>query len=470
MIRLFLLTYAFLAIFSLTTFAATITVCSSGCDFTTIQGALDSLPSPGDTISVTGQGTYSENLTLKNSGTSGNIITLKNDSGNTVTVTSSTSPVLRIRGNDYWTVDGFDFIYTGSGTSPSVILNDVSRESDYVTIKNCIATRSGGSGGQVMGFNSSDNLTIDNCTFNILSGSGGIDGVILIYTSNLEFINNTIVGIDSTIHDDGIVVTGKNINIENNILSGGNTIVAHPDAIVIQGDGDRNGNNTENVKIHGNEIRDYSQGIYVDALWADLIPPILIYNNLIIETAALTNYNMNAIVISGENVAQPSNHFASPAEIYNNTIDVGQIAIYFNSRNTGGGAKVIKNNIIMNATIIGSAIYIVSGENDLTIDYNAYLGGDSRPIKRLSTYYSTDSFCVSGFGECNAQNLAATILDSNYKPDDLTDPIINVGTNLSSIFTTDKANLSRPQGTNWDIGAYEFDVNAPSAPANFRVQ
>jgi len=45
--------------------------------------------------------------------------------------------------------------------------------------------------------------------------------------------------------------------------------------------------------------------------------------------------------------------------------------------------------------------------------------------------------------------------------------------NLSAIFTTDYAGVSRPEGLGWDIGAYEYvrtDTTFPAPPAGLKVR
>ena len=51
---------------------------------------------------------------------------------------------------------------------------------------------------------------------------------------------------------------------------------------------------------------------------------------------------------------------------------------------------------------------------------------------------------------------ASPSLDADHRPDDASDPVVAAGFDLSSLFTTDKDGVSRPQGSAWDIGAYEF--------------
>lgn len=55
--------------------AATYTVCSSGCDYTTVQAGVNAA-SAGDTVSITDGGTYNENVTTARHGTDGAYITI----------------------------------------------------------------------------------------------------------------------------------------------------------------------------------------------------------------------------------------------------------------------------------------------------------------------------------------------------------------------------------------------------------
>jgi len=433
---------------------ATITVGAAG-DYTTIQGAIDSSPSAGDVISILDTGVYNENLVLKNSGMLGNPIRIQNDSGGTVEVSSATSPVLLIATYDYWTIDGINFTYTGIEASPSVIYSQSSDYTDGITLNNLVVTLEGGTTGFVTYIASSDSLTITNSTFNI-SGGTGIDGVELIYSSNLEFSGNTIAGISPTSQDDGLVVTGTNINIENNTLYGGDgASPAHPDGIVIQGDGDRAGNNTGNVTIHRNTIYDYDQLIYVDAIWGDFDAPVRIYNNLLYETGTLVNHvNINGIIISGENGAGAPT-YKCPVNAFNNTIDVRGTQLRYSKQiaTALNNTKEIYNNIFVNGGY--TALYFSSADDaaNITIDYNDYSDCDNTPIYWGGTAYTVAAFITAGFGEANSV-VASSGLNANYKPDSSGDAVVDVGKDLSTIFTTDKDGNTR--GAIWDIGAYEF--------------
>jgi parallel beta-helix repeat protein len=132
----------------------------------------------------------------------------------------------------------------------------------------------------------------------------------------------------------------------------------------------------------------------------------------------------------------------------------------------------VKNNIVVSGTLISGPPSYVSGWD---IDYNYYYSAISEPFKvdGVATYNFSDwksirskdahSFFapnvsaikfvdISGFPTaCNTMNLSLQA-DS---------PAINVGTDLSAYFTTDKSGNTRT-GT-WDIGAYEYGSGGSAA-------
>jgi hypothetical protein len=62
-------------------------------------------------------------------------------------------------------------------------------------------------------------------------------------------------------------------------------------------------------------------------------------------------------------------------------------------------------------------------------------------------------------------------LDADYKPDNINDTVVDNGMDLSDYFNFDLDGVIRPQGPQWDIGAYEFiyefeDIVLPGIPTN----
>ena len=226
----------------------------AGQTHTTIQACLN-VAVAGDTCNVH-TGTYTEQLTLQSSGTLANRITLKNNGSDVVTVQSTSSPVLSINSKGYWNFTGITMRYTGSGANPIVVSHPYSGGDtlvNYLTFTGMTMVVAGGTGGGfVMNVHNVDHLTVTGSTLQVSSTTGSHDGAQLLFSSNLEFSGNTIFGNASETTgslEDGVVATGTILNIENNILHDGWRYDSHPDAIVIQGDGNRTGAKTANVTV-----------------------------------------------------------------------------------------------------------------------------------------------------------------------------------------------------------------------------
>ncbi len=96
-----------------------------------------------------------------------------------------------------------------------------------------------------------------------------MNGCSLLFASNLRFTRNTVYGNASestgTLND-GCLFSGTDLLIEDNLLHDGWAYDGHPDGLAIQGDGDRNGNDTANVVVNGNRIYNFSQGLFIVAV------------------------------------------------------------------------------------------------------------------------------------------------------------------------------------------------------------
>jgi len=201
------------------------------------------------------------------------------------------------------------------------------------------------------------------------------------------------------------------------------------------------------LKFYNNYIYDVAQhGIIVDGCTDPLI-----YNNVVVSWGkAAQGY--------GVNIADTSN-VASGAKIYNNSIistssEETGIFIHSNANTT-----IIKNNIVWvetsNTFCIRTAITDVTIENnDLYDDGAGYAFYDStvRTVGWLNESWGGDA-------EDNIDQDPQW--DENYELTENTlSGVGNVrdnGQTLSGDFTTDKAGVTRPQGDDWDIGAYEYE-------------
>lgn len=433
-----------------------------GQTYTTIQACLN-VVSAGDICNVHA-GTYTEQLTLPISGSVGNVITLQNNIGDTVMVQSSSSPVVSIANRSYWTITGLSVTYTGSGSNPIVINQSYSgvgvNPVNGLTISNCILTLSGGTGnGFGVYIPNSDGLTMTGNTIAITSSTGTHDGIDLLYTSNLEFSGNTIYGNASESTgklEDGMVVSGTNLNVENNILHDGWSFDNHPDAIVIQGDGNRSGANTGNVKVWRNTIYNFTQGVYFDAIHNNLEGTNWIIDNVIYETSAFryggAANKMNCVVLDGESISGPQ--YTINALVYNNTLGCKQLLIYTLRQLSSGGSSIdFQNNIFITPTFTGLQLTSIAG---LTLNYNYYSQGDSTPIKWGSTNYSLAAYKSATGQETNSQT-GIVNLNSDFS-ENASSLSRGVGSNLTGTFTVDILNFTRPSSGAWDMGAYQFQA------------
>ena len=492
---------AILAVTSISTasFAGTYYVATDGSDtnpgtlnspFKTIQTGIDVLEE-GDTCYVRG-GTYNEGLVLKQSGTSSAPITIKNYNGETVTVNSGNVQAVRTGGRrHYYTIDGLGFISNhvtySNGKHWSLDFED--------GIWDGFTNPTGGNNGFILSncyiegsvHFYGHNILVENCEVN--GRNQWTNGVADAYTASHDntYQYNTVYGF--TQRGFWSLQYTNNVTIENNIIHDvGNAGIdfdgaGYPDynciarGNIIYNVGGRGIEleNAFNGIVEGNIIHDsdkwaislinYGPGIAHDE-WRDDDTNTIVRNNLVYNTAE------GGIVL----------HACPGVKIYNNTV-------YRNNATPGYYAGIslvswdgfycvntdIQNNIV--AQCKAYAIWIDSTTvnlQGLVMNNNLYYHSTN-----TKTHYVSDngSYTLAQFQSASGEepnSLFANpgfvdVSDSNFH---LTgnSPAKDAGTTLPAV-TTDLDGIARPQGANYDIGAYEIPATqAPlSQPQDLRI-
>ncbi len=389
--------------------------------------------SPGDFIYISGGSTsktYTQTLTVGKSGTSGLPITIKKaiDSGHSGIVTIDCQSVrgngIVISSKDYVTVNGFN-------------------------IMNCLGGEGGGNSGQISTRNSNGGIIIENCVMR--DYCHGHAAIFDQYSSSWTARNNTITTCNdslapTTAQLDGIYKQyGVGAIIENNwfgIYSDVDSSSAHNDFVqLFRETGFTLKNNYgEQINIKtGN-----AQGFYATACNGTN----RIYNNVLYNphgNSVIGYRNLDSFMGNGT------------IEIYSNTLIGGGYALI---TITDAPDPIIKNNILNSGGSLGNyamKIYDWSGTPS-NIDYNLiYSPNTSSPIYLNSVDTTWSSWIGLGF-DAHGMNVPPLFINTATHDFHLQSgsPAINKGTSLSSYFTIDKDGISRPQGSAWDIGAYEY--------------
>lgn len=190
--------------------AASLTVCSTGCVYTSIQSAIDAA-SADDTVLV-GDGTYGESVSINKS------ITLKSQNGAAVTTISPASGnAISLLGNvanlDDITIEGF----TLEGNAGQVAIQANSQANDgydyaNLTYKDLVINANGGFG---LGLFDVDGIAIDNVII-----TGATTAVEAIGVANLDMKNSEVSG-SSVVGVNVLAAPGYEAN--NNLAFTGNT-------------------------------------------------------------------------------------------------------------------------------------------------------------------------------------------------------------------------------------------------------
>lgn len=449
----------------------------AGATYTSIQQCLD-VVRPGDICNIH-SGTYIEKLILRVSGTHAKPIMVQRNENDVVTVRSSATPVVNLNGKSYWNFDGINITYDGTSINPRGFNNFHLASINYITIKNLTVTMNGGAGteGACIYIADGDHVTIDRVTCAVTASMApgqGIDGFSFLFNSNLIVSNNRIYGNadESTGRlEDGIVVSGTNLIVDNNEILDGWAYDTHPDGIVVQGDGDRNGNLPDRITISRNTVKNFSQGIYVDPIRISAITNVLIANNLVYQTSNFRyggRAAMNGMTFNGKRIGGELPYATLDLKVHNNTIETKQFLLYV-LRTSSESTIDISNNIFVAPPYAGVNARSVSG---IKLNHNCYIGGVSKPIAWGETAYTFPAF-QSLIGQETESLVDPVSLNSDYTPKSQTN-CNGRGANLSAYFQVDRAGKARQLSPHsWDIGAFSYQPNdgtPPESPSNLKMR
>ena len=449
---------------------------------------------PGDTIYISGGSsskTYNEQLSVGASGVFGSPITISvgQDGGhNGQVIITHTSYGINISGKSYITING------NYGGKKNIYVYNCDSDGIQITgttVNNIILTYLevgwNGNGNEEDGIN----IDVNNYSYPILEIS--YCSIHDNYQDNI-YSNRPDHSIRATnyraviVHhndiynqsDDGFPAACGGIDFYENTVHGRNLQgVGHADGIqFLGGDYTRIYNNTFYDLVNGTS--DTNSYIFVDpySSTSRAIANLKIYNNLIYETkTAAGNEYLRGIAFK----AEFGINNVSDVLIANNTI-VGVPAWGMTLTFNGLGSSNVSNVRVLNNVFygcaqmggpqmiqIGNGGYTVGSDGDgadVTIDYNsAHAGsGGNTNVNYKGPVYSYANF-KSTTGCQDNDVTADPSLDANYKPDNVGDPVVDAGFDLSFYFTTDKEGVIRPP-IEWDIGAYEFgsghQINSPT--------
>jgi len=402
----------------------------------TIQKAASTMVA-GDTVYVRA-GTYYEQVTLANSGTSSAKITYAAYPGET--------PIIDGTG-----VTPFDWNWGGLfyiGNKSHIVVNGLTIQNAFVssgspgvagilmensgdnTITNCVIYNTRSSGIGVWNSTNSSNAKTY-ITYNNISQAvnGGIEECISIGSSSYVDVSYNAVHGGVNLPDGGEGIDVKEASSYVDIHH--NTVYDLPGDVAIYVDA--YSSTLSNVNVYSNSVYDVGYGIGIACEQGGTANNISIYNN-VVRTSSTKGIELTAY----------GNPTYNMVKIYNNTVAYNGQGI--NIDTTAITGVEVYNNISASNT---SYQMQAASSTNVTTSYNLWYGAQG-------THKGTNYLTINpGFVSATDLHLQSI------------SPAIDVGTKGPD---TDKDGVARPQGSEYDMGAYEYvlDDGPPKAPTGLK--
>jgi hypothetical protein len=404
---------------------------------------------PGDKVYVSG-GSTTQAYALSNwtptGGTSGNPITyaVGQDAGHNGVVTITSANFLNgtlhdviidgnVGGAQHWSVTTSGYLWEGgSGTNQRVTLR-------YIAVVNM-------RGGFHWANVSNTALEIDHChivkdndylninDFIFFGGPGTGVGQVNVHDNYIQF---PLLSSDHSYGDDMWIWPG-NVNFYNNTVRGvrrstyGSGSVQHADLFQT--------NQSSNIRVYNNTFIDPGESaFYEDSQGGGTSTGIYIYNNLYVRTFPCNGGAQRIFDMIPENGGAGTAKYVDMVIANNTIVDDSDGACIFGIRVAGAGSYT--------RVFVVNNLGYPSGGTDVTADAGV----------TVSNNYDGNAAKVVSYVQYGGTNndLHLTSADAVAR---------DKGRDMSTYFSTDKDGVTRPQGSAWDIGAYEFNSGAPPPP------
>lgn len=398
---------------------------------------------PGDAVFIRG-GTYHEQVILANSGS---------DENSRIT---------------YAAYPGETPILDGTGVTPYTNewggLIDIGGKS-HIVIRGLTVRNTAGMGGVtgVAGIHTDGghDITVTRCTiYNTRSSGVGLwnstnTGSVKSYVTSNDIYQAVNGGTQECIS----VSNSSYVDVSYNAVHGGVNLPNGGEGIDVK-------EASRYVEVHHNTVYDLpgDVAIYIDA-YASVLSNVAVYGNMIYEAGY------------GIGVACEQGGTANNVEIYNNVVrNTGTQGIEITSY--GGGQrnaiKIYDNTVYANATgginIASTAISGVEVYNNISAsngNYQLQVASEANIATFYNLLYGTQG-SYKGTHYLTANPLFVSATDMHLQP---SSPAIDTGTGTGAPLS-DYDGVGRPQGSGYDMGAYEYvsaDKVPPTPPTGLKI-